>query len=192
MGFINKLLKLFDKISISFGYTENINQSSESTTPTQKFYNTNNINVFTYVKDNKAVQIYFVPDEITDINSGDEFKVVVGAKDESGNPVQKIHIKIGLNKDQVILFGQTEGATDYNGYAKFENLIIHKTGTYKLMASYNEQIIYTNPFHVYAPCSDINFQKYPSGSTEERDAFLTAILNKKKPNDIIKYNGKEI
>lgn len=118
-------------------------------------------------------------------------EVVVQAIYKSGIKAENLPIQIDVNKEGVSLSGTRLKNTDKEGKVYFDNLIFTKTGNYKLRAICKNISLYSEPFHVFAPGVCIDFEKCKSGSKEEVETFLTALLEKQYDGDVIKYNGKE-
>lgn len=109
----------------------------------------------------------------------------------SGTKAEKLLVCIGLNMENVSFSGINEKITDENGVVFFDNLSLSKTGVYKLKATCKGEYVYSEPFHVYPPGINMNFESCRAGSKEETEAFLTALLERQSQGDIIKYNGEK-
>jgi len=109
----------------------------------------------------------------------------------SGQKAANKQVRIEVNKKNVIFKGSSLKYTNEDGIVCFDDLAFTRTGGYKLKAVCDGKFVYSEPFHVFPPGVVIDFEKCESGSSEETEAFLTALLEKQSPGDIIKYNGEE-
>lgn len=148
------------------------------------------INEVVEVKSNK-MKIRFLTHP-QDVSSKEVLgEVLVEVAYESGLKIVNEPVKIEVNKENVSLGGTDTKYTNEDGIAIFDNLVLTKTGGYKLKAVCRGEYVYSEPFHVFAPGITIDFGKYESGTSEEVEAFLTALLEKQSQGDSIKYNGEE-
>lgn len=118
-------------------------------------------------------------------------KVSVNVNYISGTKAEKMLVRIGLNIENVSYSGTNAKITDENGIVYFDNLSLSKTGVYKLKAVCKGEYVYSEPFHVYPPGVNFDFENCDAGSKEETEAFITALLENQSQGDIIKYNGEE-
>lgn len=118
-------------------------------------------------------------------------EVLVEVAYESGLKIANEPVRIEVNKENVSFGGTNTKYTNEDGIAIFDNLVFTKTGVYKLKAVCRGEYVYSEPFHVFAPGVTIDFEKYESGTSEEVEAFLTALIEKQSQGDSVKYNGEE-
>ncbi len=118
-------------------------------------------------------------------------QVLVQVVYQSGIKIADEQVRIEVNKENVSLRGTNIKYTNEDGVASFDNLVFTKTGGYKLKAVCRGEYVYSEPFHVFAPGVTIDFEKCEAGTSEEIEAFLTALIEKQSQGDVIKYNGEE-
>jgi len=135
------------------------------------------------------IQFLTQPQDVSSKELLDE--ILVQITYSSGLKASNKQVRIEVNKENVGFKGNNLKYTNVDGIVCFDNLVFTRTGGYKLKAVCNGKFVYSEPFHVFPPGVEVDFEKCEGGSLEETEAFLTALLEKQSPGDIIKYNGEE-
>lgn len=118
-------------------------------------------------------------------------EVLVQVTYQSGMKVANKQVRMEVNKENISFGGTNIKCTNEDGIASFDNLVFTKTGGYKLRAVCEGEHVYSEPFHVFPPGVTIDFEKCEAGTSEEVEAFLTALIEKQSQGDMVKYNGEE-